>query len=227
MKEAEHREKSVLAGFIVQVLVVGLVVFLLTQAYRGLAYQRDARLDVGERLASCQAQLQSNSSDLQQVRDRMADAQARVISPKELELLAQKIRQVARGTFAFKNVRVRTDPTPEQTIRIPLPNTEPFLIELYPLEFRAAGRTAEVAGFLRHLQDLGLIQVAYLDKLQIGLADTEVFSVEIHLKWLVAVSGSLSDKPVSADLLRESLPEPAFIQKWGREPFLSSNSRKE
>jgi len=226
MKELEHREKSVLVAFIVQVLVVGLVVFLLTQAYRTLSYQREVCADAEERLVSCQTQLDENRSDLSQVRARIADAQSQVISVEEVELLAQKIQQVAESTFVFEDVRVRVGSTPEWTRSIPLPDAEPFLIELYPLEFWAAGRTGEAAGFLRHLEDLALIQVAYLDKLNIESVESEAFVVKIHIKWLVAVSKSLAEGS-NPNLSRERLPEPAFIQKWGREPFLSPNSRKE
>jgi hypothetical protein len=219
--ELGKREKLLLGGLTVQILAVGLFVFLCTQAIRGLSYQRAQHLELKGRMQSCQQQVAEYSPDFAALRARISVWKGKLSVPEILPILEGKLDEISKDQFHFQGLRIRTSTVPEETIDIPLAGDQMLQIDLYPMVLRGYASTAEVAGLLNYLAQFDLLPVAHLSRMELGVTGSEESSpVEVKLEWMIAISETTESDPKA--LLRvPDLPKPIPVKGWDREPFLS------
>ncbi|PIQ81812.1 MAG: hypothetical protein COV76_06865 [Candidatus Omnitrophica bacterium CG11_big_fil_rev_8_21_14_0_20_64_10] len=216
--ELGKRELHLLGGLAVQIVIVALAVFVLTQAVRGLSYESRRHRELEVRLAACHLEIAHRGSDLASVQERIRQMQARLpdaAAPKRIE---RSLQVIAESPFGFQEIRARAAAAPERTIQIPAPEGRTILIDLVPLEFRGIGSTADAAGLFTQMEALGLTTGMRLSRLRM-VSQAGQPSVDVSIKWLMAVSRIRSDFPAPPEP-PPGLPKPSFVQGWPREPFL-------
>ena len=189
--EANRREKHLLGGLGIQVLVVGLLVFVYTQAARQVNYRRGQFLRFQEQLSAAKAQAEKvGQPDLEKLRAKVTELESRFVSSQAVSELAKTIESAAREKFGFREVTVAVGTT-EKTVRSDLPGRPDVEANLVGLELSGSAATRNIAAFLADLTSSPQKFIFSLQSLRIeARASDQPAPVAVHLKWLVAVSPS-------------------------------------
>ncbi len=197
MLELGHKEKHLLSGIGIQLLLIGLLVFVYTQAFRQMNARHDLYLKMKEQVAHAKAQLAKQAApDLARVQaDLLNEMPFYLATPDILAEWSKRLETVARDQFDFRHVEVTVGNAPEKVVSFPTAGRPPVEVHLYPFELKGEATTRDAARFLKAIQNYQMKVLAPLSSLQIEAADTEqVKPVVLHLKWLVATAPKTDDQ---------------------------------
>ncbi|MBI3615271.1 MAG: hypothetical protein HY211_02020 [Candidatus Omnitrophica bacterium] len=196
--EANRREKHLLGGLGLQVLVVGLLVFVYTQAARQLNYQRGQFLKFQEQLSAAKAQVaKAGSPDLEKLRAQVAELEGRLAALKTLPELAKTLESSAKERFGFHDVTLMVGVV-EKTVQSDLPDRPAVAANLVGLELKGAASTRETAAFLDSLTSSLSKFLFPLQSMQLeAQAPNQQGPLAVRLKWLVAVSPESESAPTA------------------------------
>ncbi len=219
MVELNGKEKHILAGLLLQVLVVGLLVFAYTQAVRQLKVNHESTLRLKEQLTAVQIRVQEKKGEeLTSIQGELTRLVGLLFTRKELDGWAERLKEMA-SQFNFRDREV-TVGMAERKIEIPAGSLPPFKLDLYAVELKGKAGTQEA---VRLLAAVGEEQkrLCPLEKIELrALAQGEGAAVEVHLKWLVAVSDRAQEPAAQAPTAQRAADAPF---PWGPrvEPFQS------
>lgn len=187
--EADRREEHLLGGLGFQVLVVGLLVFIYTQAARQLNYQRGQFLKFQEQLLAAKSQVaKAGKPDLEKLRAQVAEMEGRLAAPKTLPELAKTLESSVKERFGFHDVTLMVGVV-EKTVRSDLPDRPVVEANLVGLELKGAASSRETAAFLDSLALSRSKFLLLLQSMQLeAQAPNQQGPLAVRLKWLVAVS---------------------------------------
>lgn len=224
MLELGRREQSLLSGLVVQVLVVGMLVFAYTQAARQLKFQRSLFLELKEQLARARDQVErAGPRDLAEMQARLFELESQMATPETLSDWAGRVEIFARDRFSFRNLQVKVG-APVKTIPVPVSPHSQFEMKLQPLELQGSGTTREAAGLLESLSPLSVKFLCPLERMELKAQAADAsLPVELYFRWLVATGTKIAG---SADQKVKPKPWPvtsAAEGRWGsrEEPFRS------
>ncbi len=218
------RERHLLGGMGLQVLLIALLVFVYTQAARQLRYQREQFLRLREQVAACKAQVtRAGQPDLSVVRARVNRMEGRLINPRSLSGWVAALRVAAEEKFGFQGAVVRVGSV-EKTVRAELERGFSYEASLSGVEMEAKASTQEVASLLEALSGSDSQPLCPLQEISLeALPSDGPDPVRVRLKWLVAVAPPAEGEPAPS-----GEPSPAADLKpgspdWGprTEPFRS------
>ena len=212
MLELGRKEQHLMSGIGVQILIVGLLVFIYTQAVRQLNRGKDLSQHLQEQLTVAREKVarQGGKSELAQLQARVADLKGSMVTPDGLVDQGQRLEQLAAERFGIRGVKVTTSELPAEKVSIPLEGQPDLEIRLQALEMKGAAPVRALAGLIVAVGDPG-------SKPLCPLVAMELKPQEFLLRWLVAVS------PDSTGSVQKGFPAPAALPAWGprEEPFLS------
>ncbi len=218
MMELGKKERHLISGLGVQVLLVGLLVFFYTQAARQLATQKERHEKLKEQVASAKLQAaKSQELDSQKIRERLEELQACLALPGSLGDWSQELKQFAASRFDLVVDQIRSEETSETTINVPVAGKIPAQAQLFSIEMAGSGATESLGQFLGALSDPAFKPLCVLEDMDLE-ATRAAKPIHFRLKWFVAASEAGTPPKTSS-----FANPPAFKLKWGKrqELFLS------
>jgi len=229
--ELGHKEKHLLSGMGVQLILIGLFVFIYTQAFRQMNARHELYLKMKEQVTHAKAQLAKQAApDLARVQaDLLNEMPFYLATPDILAEWSKRLEEVARDQFDFRHIEVTVGNAPEKVVSFPMAGGPPVEVHLYPFELKAEATTRGAARFLKAIQNYQMKVLAPLSSMRIEAADPEqVKPVVLRLKWLVATAPKMNDQKTTPrfepilpqDRLQTPLPSEPSLD-WGTrdEPF--------
>ena len=227
MWEFERKERHLLSGIGVQILMVGLLVFAYTQAFRQLKRERGLQIRLQEQLTMAREEVArhtATSPQLAVLETRVKEIQASWVAPDGLAVQAAQLKRLAER-FQLQGVQVKVWEVPAQTLRIPMPRKEDLQVHLYPVEMTGSAGTPQVAALLGAVsreEERPLRPLADLN-LRTSSEREPNPPVQFTLRWLVPVSLQSLPKP-RTEQSSSARAEPWAPLKglgWRLEPFVS------
>lgn len=220
----KDKERSLLSGLVVQVLVIGMLVFAYTQAARQLKYQRSMYLELKEQLTRAKSQVEkAGRQDLAQMQAQLFELESQMATPETLSDWARRVEILARDRFRFQNLQVKTGPE-IKTIRVPVGGNPDFELRLQTLELSGSATTRDAAGLVASLNVAGTKFLCSLETMELkAQVPGEELPVHLYFRWLVAtgtkIAGTAEEKVKPDPWPITAAPE----LHWGLrvEPFLS------
>lgn len=188
MLELGRREKQILSGLGVQVLVVAILVFAYSQAARQLKMQREMFLKLHEQLQSAKLQVarESGRLDLEKLRAEVVKLEDQLLSSGALQLLAQRLEDLAQDRFGFLDLELKEGAV-EKRLEIPVKGGLGLTIELKSLQIKGTATSRNVAALLAAIHHPGFKLLCPLEEIELKTAkEKEPLPVAVELKWLVA-----------------------------------------
>jgi len=217
LHEHGRRERHLLSGMGIQMLVIAFMVFTYTQAARYRNSQRNFYLMTREQLVSAKQEVESRGAlDLSGLESRMSQVQNSLPRAEALSDWAKELETLAREEFGFRQVSARVGPLE----RIVAQGTEKgsLQIPLYLVELKATATSRNVAGFPAALSPSKENLLSPLETMELAASPAgEPLPVTVHLRWLAATSPS-------GEWKSSSVSPPAASASWGprEEIFLPS-----
>jgi len=222
MLELGKKEQHLMGGLGFQILIVGLLVFAYTQAFRQIKLGRDLSQRLQEQLIVAREQVarQGAHPDSAALQAQVAELKSSLIPRSALEGQARRLEKLAEERFHIRDVHVKGGDAPTEKLSVPLEGQPAFEVHLVTLEMKGKAASRSIAGLLSGVSDPAFRPLCPLIAME--LKDTEAVEnqpVEFTLRWVVAVSTDSSSGPATAALL----PSPGRAPAWGwrEEPFLS------
>ena len=213
----EHGRKEIhlLSGLVVQILMVGLLVFAYTQAIRQVNYQRDLHQRLQEQLTMAREQVsrQGPTPDVSIVQAKIQALRAGFLSPGTLAAQADQIRLLTEKEFKLKGVRWEKPGEKTSSFSISIPGRDDFKVDLYELEMEGETATSEAGALLATLEPASGQPVLPLVNLEMTGTPQADRPVHVLFRWLMPVVVGTST-PGSRAVVK-----PAW--GWREEPFLS------
>jgi len=214
MLELGRKEQHLLGGIGFNILIVGLLVFVYTQAVRQLNLGRDLSQRLREQLTVAREQVArqgGRSPEVVQLQQRVAELKGSMVSPDGLEDQRKRLERLAAERFGIREAKVTATELPTEKVSIPLEGQQDLEIHLHALEMKGTAPVRGLAGLIAAVGDPVFKPVC-------PLVAMELKPQGFLLRWLVAVS------PDSSGSLQQDLPAAAAAPPaWGprEEPFLS------
>lgn len=227
MLELGRRERHLLSGLGVQILVVGLLVFAYTQAMRQIKHRCQLQIRLQEQLAVAREQVARQGAgipDLDGLQASLAKLQGAFISPEKLSEEVGRLKELAAVQHGFGDLQVKVGEMPVETLRLPVGGEKPddlpagsvLEVELYPVEITGHATSLSVAGFCARLGAPAFRPLLPLVGMDLKRSEPAgVRPVNLWLRYLIPVSsGSPAPAPVA--------PPATQAVPWGArtEPFL-------
>ena len=229
MLELGHKEQHLLSGMGIQLLVIGLFVFIYTQAFRQMNARHDLYLKMKEQVTRAKAQLANQEvPDLARVqKELLSQMPVYLAAPDILAEWAKRLEEAARDQFDFRHVELVVGGAPEKVVNFPMAGGPPVEIHLYSFELTSEGTTRDAARFLKVIQGYQMKVLAPLSGIGMEAAAPDgVKPVVLHLKWLVATAPKIAD-PKATPRFEPVLPPEQMEAKALAEPFLDWGGRDE
>jgi hypothetical protein len=236
MWEFERKERHLLSGLGLQILIVGLLVFAYTQAFRQLKYERSRQLQLQEQLTLAREEVARHAAAAPQraaLEAEVADLRARWVGPDGLAQQAKRIQRQAEAV-RLQDVRVKLSDDPVETLQISRQGRSELTLQLYSVEISGTGTTRELAALLANLSGAGARPLCLFDGLEVKASETAEPTpappVQFTARSLIPVSPSdppsPEPPPAQGPVAPEVPPPPAPARvpsAWGprTEPFLS------
>ena len=217
MVELNGKERHLLSGLLLQVLVVAALVFAYTQAVRQLKVQHERVLRLREQLIVADAKMKEKpGQELDHLQGELTRLTGLLSTREELEAWAKELGRMAQEEPGVSEPKVAVGMV-ERKIEVPIEPLPPFKVELYALELTGKTTTRSVAKLLSAVDRGRMKRLCPLETLELKSAAGPTPSVEARLKWLVAVSDRAAAAPAPAEG-----PPPTPLS-WGSrtEPFQS------
>lgn len=211
MMELGKKERHLVSGLGVQVLLVGLLVFFYTQAARQLATQKEKHEKLEEQVASAKLQAaKSQELDSQKIRQRLEELQACLALPGSLGDWSQELKQFAASRFDLTVDQVRSEETSQTSINVPVAGKIPAQARLFSVEMEGSGATESLGQFLGALSDPAFKPLCVLEDMELE-ATRAAKPIHFRLQWFVPASEA--GTPPKASSFAD--PPPSKL-KWGR-----------
>lgn len=231
MLELGHKEHHILSGMGVQLLAIGLLVFIYTQAFRQMNARHELYLKMKEQVTQAKAQLAKRSvpnlGHLQA--ELLKEMPAYLATPQVLAEWSKQLEDVARDRFDFRHVQVMVGNAPEKVISMPMAGGGQVEVHLYPFELTAEGTSRDAARFLKAIQGYQMKVLAPLSGMELRAGGSDqVKPIVMHLKWLVATAPKAANgkatprfEPILPPEGVEAKPPVELSLEWGPrdEPF--------
>ncbi len=236
MLELGHKEHHILSGMGIQLVAIGLLVFIYTQAFRQMNARHELYLKMKEQVTEAKAQLAKQGAvDLASVRVELLNGMpAYLATPDILAEWSKRLENMARDQFDFRHIQVTVGNAPEKVVSLPMAGKTPVEVHLYPFELRGEGTTRSTARFLKAIKEYQMKVLSPLSSLGLEAAvPDQVKPVVFRLKWLVATAPKSADpksvprfEPVIPPEKLRTQPSPELSLDWGArdEPFQAAPS---
>ncbi|MCM8794695.1 MAG: hypothetical protein NC819_02690 [Candidatus Omnitrophica bacterium] len=225
MLELGNRERHVLSGLGVQILVIALLVFPYTQALRHVNYERELYLKSKEQAArgKRQVEMAGGKPDLEQLwKELLEPWEGSLPTAEELPVWAERLESFGRNRFALGSLQMKVGVAPERTVKIQTADKEGVEIPLYSLELEGIGTTRHLMDYVESLKRSDMKILLILESMKIKLLDPQKVSpVGFRLKWLIATLSDAGRKKGDSQPVYQ-VPERLQVD-WAakQEPFLS------
>ncbi len=189
MLEPGYRERHLLSGIGLQLLLIGLLVFAYTQAIRQMNYKREMFLTLKEQVAQGAAQVtREGKPDLTRIRSGIFHRwEAYLAAPDTLSEWAKRIEDIARDRYGFGDLQVKVGSAPERSVRIPLFEESSLEVHLYPIELEGTATARSGAAFLNSMDTASFKLLCPLTSMQVKALEPEApRPVRFRFKWLAA-----------------------------------------
>ena len=227
MWEFERKEQHLLSGIGVQILIVGLLVFAYTQAFRQLKRERGMQIRLQEQLTMAReevARRTETSAQVDALEARIKEIQVSWVGPDELAVQVARLKRLAEE-FQVQSVLMKVSEVPTKTLRIAIPGKEDLQIQLHSVEITGSAEPLWIAALLTAVSRAEERPLRPLSDLNLQ-ASSERGPVQVTLRWLVPVSSQSLPKPRADE---PEAPSPARteagIQRkewgWRLDPFIS------
>lgn len=201
MLELGHRERNLLSGISVQILIVGLLVFAYTQAIRQFKHQRELFGRLQEQLTMAREQMArvAVTPDLAAVQGQIQALQARFLAVDSVEKEVERIKLLAEKELGLHHLQWERKKEPMNWIYVPISGRDDFEVELVGLEMKGQAPSSSVAWLLASMAQPPVLPLTELEMTaRSGDADPPV---DVSFRWFL---------PVVASLLEEKkVPPPA------------------
>lgn len=224
MMEWGTRERNLLSGLVVQVVFIGIIVFLFTQAVRQLRYQHSEYLELKKQIKACRLQAAKGKPELTPLESEVSRLKGQFATAQDQSELITRLELLARKQFDFDDLETRLSKIPKRLVKGSEAEGPPLPVETLTLQLDAKTTTRNVAGLLASLSQGGIGILCPLRSMKMKTPDlTGKLPVQVHLEWIVPllVSESVEKKEAGPKIIPAAPPQP--ILSWGlrEEPFLS------
>jgi hypothetical protein len=232
--ENERKEQHLLRGLILQILLIALLVFAYTQAFRQLKKVAADRDRLNEQITIAREEVARQAVSHPHLVELYTQARQLQASWVRMDHLAPQAAQLKRQaqSVQFKEVRIQVAEMPQKTLQIPLEGKEDLKVDLYPLELTALGTTWNLAQLLAEIQNQTEPLMPLVSfQLQAAPSQPDGWPVSLTVRWLVPVGmTALPRFPGLEPLAKGAPPSPNEDHgqtdvpvEWGNrlEPFLS------
>lgn len=228
MRHPERREHHLLSGIGAQILIVALLVFIYTQAFRNLKMQRELQGRLQEQLTMAReglARQASGSPDLKVLEARLRELRSGWVASDGLAAEAADLKKTVQAG-RLQAAELKVSEVQAEIIRVPSDGQQELAVQLFPVEMKARGKSRHLAQALSAAADTAgpSRPLAAIEMKRIESADSEE-PMECAVRWLIPViAPDFPDKWVS----QVPTPPPSGQRRkpalpWGsrEEPFLA------
>ncbi len=223
MMEWGTRERNLLSGLVVQVIFIGIIVFLFTQAVRQLRYQHSEYLELKKQIKACRIQAAKGKPELVSLETEVSRLKSQFATAQDQNELITRLEFLARKQFGFDDLQVRLSKVPKKLVKSAGGEEPPLPVETLTLQLDAKTTTRNGAGLLTSLSQGGVGVLCPLRSMQIKTKDlTGTLPVQVHLEWIVPLLAlDSAQKEAGPKILPSAQPQP--VLSWGlrEEPFLT------
>jgi len=232
MLELGRREWHLMGGLTTQILVVGLLVFVYTQAIRQIQHQGRLHDQLQERLTMAREEVARTDpgADVTALKGKSAALLARFHTYDNWVAASGALKWLASEVYGAQNLRLQLSEESTKTIEIPLEGQPDLKMQLHALEMHGTVTSQNAAGLLIALRNPKMKFLCPLVSLELAAADPdELQPVDFSFKWWVVtdleaegdrvLSQMRPEAPQSIQLPLESHP----VADWSLriEPFQS------
>ena len=224
MTEWSRRERNLTSGLMVQVVFVGIAVFLFTQALRQLKYQHSEYLELRKQIKACLAQAARGRPDVSSLEAEVARLKDQWASLQEQDQWADRLVSLAQKRFEFDDLKVRLSRMPKKMVKVPSGEEPALPLETLTLQLVGIATTRSGAGLMASVWQMGLGFSCPLRSMTIKATDLKKsLPVQFQLEWMVPFLQPQGDEKKEA---AKPAKEPVFTPpalSWGlrEEPFLT------
>ena len=220
MLELGRKESHLFSGILVQILIVGLLVFAYTQAIRQLKHSRELYDRYQEQLTMAREEMSHRppSSDLASLQREVEQLKRHFAAEPTLTREREQMESWAASTFHFQEIHLRQTDLPVELLNFPIQGRPDFEVELYGLELTAQATTREAAAFLAAVEGPNTQPMMTLAALEVKTAEVgSERPVHLSARWLVPVVKT-AFREEGSPFVSEGVPV-----DWGQreEPFSS------
>lgn len=225
MRHSERREHHLLSGIGAQILIVALLVFVYTQAFRNLKMQRELHGRLQEQLTMAReglARQVSGSQDLKVLEARLRELRSGWGASDALAAEAADLKKTVQAG-RLRAVEFKVSDIPDEIIRVPSDGQQELVVQLLPVELKAGGKSRHLAEAVAAAAGTSY-PLAAIEMKRVEPADSEE-PMECTVRWLIPViAPEFPDKWASqapTPLPSGEGKKPALL--WGprEEPFLA------
>lgn len=190
MLELGGKERNILSGLFVQILIVALLVFVYTQAVRQIQHQRELLHMFEEQLTLARETLAEVGAepDLTALQERMARQAARFPSRSAVEENLDRLQDLARETYRIRDPSVEFSKMPVRTFTLTDEGRPNLEIALYAVEVEGSAGSREAARFLAALSAARFVPLCAMTSAEFQAAESvSRRPVHFRARWLVPV----------------------------------------
>lgn len=223
--EGGARERNLMSGLVIQVVIIGIVVVLFSQALRQLNYQHSEYRGLKKQIKACQVQVARGRPDVTHLEAEVARLKSQFATPQGQGEWTKRLETLSRKQFDFEDLHVKLSKMPKRMPQAPNATAAALPLETLTLQLEGKATTRGGAGLVSSVSQGGIGILCPLRSLGIKTANLkESLPVQFHLEWMVPLFGEEEDqKKETQSPAAPSVNPPLPVLNWGlrEEPFLT------